>query len=76
MVHRRHFEIIAADLMRSHAAAARAQPAFRRERLRQQALLNAARQVEFFVHLPFGAFFFQQPRVFEHGRGLDRQSLQ
>ena len=49
-----HIEVIAAHLVRSHAAAAGAEPAVGGQAARQQALLDGARHVQFFLDLLLG----------------------
>ncbi len=62
---------------RCHAAAAGAQPAVRRQPARQQALLDRPRHRFSSSSIRcLRAFLFQQARVFEHRRSLDRQRLQ
>ncbi len=62
--------------MRRNARSAGAEPAFRRQMARKQALLDGARHAQFFFDLLLLALFLEQARVFEHGRRLDGQRLQ
>ena len=68
--------VIAADLVRCEAAAARPQPAIGGQAPGQQALLDGARQPQFLLHLVLGLLLLQEARIFQHGGGLDGQRLQ
>ena len=71
-----HVKIITTHLARGNARSNGAKPAFGGQLARQQTGLDGSSDIELFFHVLLGAFFFQQSRVLENRRGLERERLQ